>query len=156
MRLMASQLARGKRQKEEPSWTRTRVQKGPEHSNYCTTRQLGIFFMTVTLSEFCAGHQPGSSHPCLDSYPAKRYFLGNMSGFLTKNIRPRSQKLPQMSGFLIRHLLQLSRVLGTPTYPSRTVKFSFFVKVPEVVLPERVPSGASAYRHIPAGHFADV
>ena len=44
---------------------------------------------------------------------------------------------------------------GTPAYPSRTVKFSFFVKVPKIVLPEQVPSGASTYRRIPAGHFAD-
>ena len=45
--------------------------------------------------------------------------------------------------------------VGTPAYPSRTVKFSFFVKVPKIVLPERVPSGASAYHRILAGHFAD-
>ena len=44
----------------------------------------------------------------------------------------------------------------TPAYPSRTVKFSFFVKVPKIVLPERVPSGASAYRRVLAGHFADA
>ena len=44
---------------------------------------------------------------------------------------------------------------GTPGYPSHTVKFSFFVKVPEIVLPERVPSGASTYHHVLAGHFAD-
>ena len=46
--------------------------------------------------------------------------------------------------------------VDTPAYPSRTVKFSFFVKVPKIVLPERVPSGASAYRRVLAGHFADA
>ena len=81
--------------------------------------------MTVTLSGFCAGYQPGSSHPCVDSHPAERYFLGNMSGFLAKNTRPRSRKLPKMSGFLIRHLLLLSRVLV-----ARTASRGFHVRWP--------------------------
>ena len=105
-------------------------------------------------------HQQIKETPAINYSSAKRINYSRPSGLYISKI---AQALDRVLSHIKRPLgyrqllnIKPQKRWYASGYPSRTVKFSFFMKVPAIMLPERVPSGAPVYLRVLAGHFADV